>query len=204
MEHPSHGEGVDGIVIRNQDGTVTVTGRVTALGIQPQKIKWIAATPVTRGIGFAGSGMPYPNREIALADTPHMGEFTSPDGSFQLKLRGIPAGYFAGLGSVYVPPLIEFYSNGIKDGKVVHTALWINDTAAPFRWSSGAPATLRAAPAEVGAMGRSMYYLGREDLPLFDSQEAALRARAYPSDNTQRGWPSAEDATPWKHVVSPA
>lgn len=203
MEHPSHGDGVDGIVVRNADGSVTVTGRVSALGIQPQTIKWFAAAPATRGIGFAGSGMPYPNREIALADTPHHGELTSADGSFKLRLRGIPAGYFSGLGSVYVPPVIEFLAAG-KDGKKAHVSLWINDTAVPYRWISGAPATLRPAVPESGAMGRAMFYSGREALPLFNNQEAALRARAYPSETTARGWPTSDDAAPWTNVVAPA
>ncbi len=81
MEHPSIGTGVEGAVRRNpSDGSVVITGRVTGLGTAPQKIIWIAAAPVTRGIGFMGSGQPYPNRDIALGDTPNRGSVESPDG----------------------------------------------------------------------------------------------------------------------------
>ena len=203
MEHPSTGDGVMAVVTRNADGSVRIVGRVTGLGTEPQSIRWMAAAPVTRGIGFAGSGLPYPNREIALENTPHHGVVESPDGSFSILLRGIPAGYYSGLGSVYVPPLVEFFSS-TRDGRKLHSSLWINDSAAPFRWTAGAPATLRPAGPDVDSMGRAMYYGGRDSLPLFDSQEALLRARGYPAEQTERGWPTAGDATPWKHTPSPA
>jgi hypothetical protein len=51
---------------------------------------------------------------------------------------------------------------------------------------------------------RSMYYFGREQLPLFDSQEAQLRAKGYHGDMVQRGWPEATDGEPWTSVVPPA
>lgn len=203
MEHPSIGTGVEGVVRRNpSDGTVSIVGRVTGLGTMPQKILWIAAAPVTRGIGFSGSGMPYPNREIALESTPNRGTVDSPDGTFSIVLAGIPAGYFSGLGSTYVPSLVEFLSV-TRDGKRLHTSLWINDTAAPYRWISGAPATLRPAVPDPQSMGRAMYYSGRDSMPLFDNQEAQLRAKGYPAENTGRGWPG-DDAHPWNHVVPPA
>jgi hypothetical protein len=204
MEHPSTGTGVEGVVRRNpSDGTVTISGRVTGLGSAPQKIIWIAAAPVTRGIGFMGSGQPYPNRDIALSNTPNRGSLESPDGSFSISLVGIPAGYYSELGSTYVPPLVEFLST-TRDGKRLHTSLWINDTAAPYRWGSGAPAPLRPAVLNPESSGRAMYYAGRDTMPLFDNQEAQLRAKAYPCENTGRGWPSAEDAKPWAHVPPPA
>ena len=136
MEHPSFGTGVEGVVRRDAStGTVTVSGRVTGLGGLPQRIMWIAAAPVTRGIGFMGSGQPYPSRDIALEGTPNRGTVDSPDGSFIIRLAGIPAGYFSELGSTYVPPVVEFLST-TRDGKRLHTSLWINDTAAPYENSS--------------------------------------------------------------------
>lgn len=204
MEHPSLGTGVEGVVRRNaNDGTVSIEGRVTGLGTMPQRIRWIAAAPVTRGIGFSGSGQPYPNRDIALEGTPNRGIVDSADGTFRITLAGIPAGYFSGLGSTYVPPLVEFVSE-TRDGKRLHTSLWINDTAAPYRWTSGAPAPLRPVVPEPGSLGRAMYYAGRDSMPLFDNQEAQLRAKGYPCEHTGRGWPMAEDVKPWAHVVPPA
>ena len=204
MEHPSSGSGVEAVIRRNpSDGSVTVTGRITGLGSLTQTIHWKAAAPTTRGISFAGSGQPYPNKEIAYENTPHQGVVESPDGSFTIQLKGIPAGYYTGLGSIYVPPIVEFNSVA-KGGKTFQSTLWINDTAAPFRWISGAPATMRPEIDTPDSTGRAMYYFGREQMHLFDNQEAQLRARAYPGDMTGRGWPEADDAKPWARVPPPS
>jgi hypothetical protein len=49
-----------------------------------------------------------------------------------------------------------------------------------------------------------MYYSGRDQLPLFENQEALLRARGYPGDLAGRGWADIEDSKPWSHTPSPA
>ena len=203
MEHRTEGQGVRAVARRDPStGKVTVQGEITLFGIQPQVIEWIAAAPVTRGISFAGSGQPYPNRHIALEGTPNKGKLESQDGRFVLHLKDIPAGYYSGLGGVYVPPTIEFY---VTVGSQTRKALLsIAETAAPFRWLGGAPNTMLPTENTETSTGRAMYYNGREEIPLFANQEAALRARAYPSDMTARGWPEADDAAPWHSVPAPA
>ncbi len=202
MEHRTEGHGVSATARRDPvTGKVTVTGRITLLG-GPQTIDWIAAAPVTRGIGFAGSGQPYPNRHIALEGTPNKGKVNSQDGSFTIELVDIPAGYYSGLGGVYVPPTIEFYTRvGTRTEKAL---LSIAETAAPFRWIGGAPDTMTPVANTEDSTGRAMYYGGREEVPLFKNQESALRARAYPGDMTARGWPEADDAKPWATIPAPA
>ena len=204
MEHSVNGNGIQGVVRRNPvDGSVTVKGQVLGLGPVPQKIIYIAAAPVTRGIGFAGSGQPYPNKEIAYSNTPNTGVVDSIDGSFTIELKGIPAGYFSGLGSIYVPPCVDITCFTI-DKKMFHTTLIVNETAAPWRWGSGAPAPLKPEIDSGDSTGRAMYYFGREALPLFNNQEAQLRARSYPGEMTSRGWPEADDAKPWAHASPPS
>lgn len=204
MEHSVSGDGVQGVVRRNPvDGSVTVNGKITGLGTVQQKIIYIAAAPVTRGIGFAGSGQPYPNKEIAYSNTPNAGMINSADGSFTIELKGIPAGYFSGLGSIYVPPCVDF-TCFTADKKMFHTTLVINETAAPWRWGSGAPAPMKAEIDNPDATGRAMYYFGREALPLFNNQEAQLRARGYPGEMTARGWPEPDDTKPWAHASPPS
>lgn len=202
MEHSAEGHGVNAIVKRDPaTGKVTVTGRITQLS-GPQTIEWIAAAPVTRGIGFAGSGQSYPNRHIAMEGTPNKGKINSQNGTFTIQLAGIPAGYYSGLGGVYVPPTIEFYCTvGNRTEKAI---LSIAETAAPFRWIGGAPDTMRPTANTEDSTGRAMYYGGREEVPMFTNQEAALRAKAYPGDMTARGWPEADDAAPWRTVPAPA
>ena len=204
MEHQTSGDGVEGLVRRDPvTGNVTVTGRIFALGSVPQKIIFFAAAPVTRGIGFAGSGQPYPSKEIAFSNTPNTGSVISPDGSFTIQLKGIPAGYFSGLGSIYVPPNVELHAF-TADKRTFFTTLFINETAAPWRWASGAPAPMKPVPDTPDSTGRAMYYYGREELPLFKNQEAQLRARGYPGDMTAHGWPQAVDAHPWAHASPPS
>lgn len=204
MEHPSIGNGVDAIIRRNtNDGSVLIQGRISGLPSIPQKISWMGASPLTRGIGFSGSGLPYPNREIAMENTPNQGSMFSPNGSFTLTLKEMPAGYFSELGSLYIPPMLEFVSE-THDGKRFYTNLWINDTAAPYRWNSGAPASLRPDAPDEKSMGRAMYYEGRDTMQLFDNQEAQLRAKSYPSDLVRRGWAMPIDANPWAQVSPPA
>ncbi len=203
MEHRTTGQGVSATCRRDPaTGKVSVRGVVTALGAQPQTIEWVAAAPTTRGISFSGSGQPYPNRHIAMEGTPNRGKVESHDGSFSIELKDIPAGYYSGLGGVYVPPTIEFFASA--DGQTRKALLSIVETAAPFRWLGGAPPTLLPTKNTEESTGRAMYYDGRETLPLFKNQEAALRAKAYPGDMTARGWPEADDAAPWSTVPAPA
>jgi hypothetical protein len=206
MEHHTEGHGVSAIARRDPvTGKVTVQGQITLLGVQPQTIEWIAAAPTTRGISFAGSGQPYPNRYIALEGTPNKGSLESQNGQFTIHLKDIPAGYYSGLGGVYVPPTIEFYATALgTPGRTQKAVLTIAETAAPFRWLGGAPNTMLPTANTEESTGRAMYYDGREALPIFANQEAALRAKAYPSDMTARGWPEADDAAPWSTVPAPA
>lgn len=204
MNQTTTGNGIHGVIHRNpSNGSVRIQGRITGLGSAPQTIHWQAAAPVTRGISYAGSGMPYPNREIAFSGTPHTGIVQSTDGSFDIQLVDIPAGYYSGLGTVYVPPSVEFMSR-TADGKQFQTSLWVNDTAAPFRWIAGSPAPMLPELNTDTHTGRAMYYSGREDMPLFRNQEHALRERGYPGDMAARGIPEADDRQPWMRAMPPA
>jgi hypothetical protein len=203
MELQVSGKGVSAVVRRDPTtGKVQVVGSISALGPTPQVIEWIAATPTTRGMSFSGSGQPYPNRTIAFEGTPNKGTVQSHDGAFTIELAGIPAGYYSGLGAVYVPPTIEFLCTA--NGRTVKALLPIVETAAPFRWIGGAPPTMLPQPNTPTSTGRAMYYSGREDVAIFDNQEALLRAKAYPGDMAARGWPEADDAAPWSSIPAPA
>lgn len=200
------GQGVEATVTRDPTtGKVTVVGRISLLGPVAQTIEWCAAAPVTRGIGFAGAGQPYPNKHIAMEGTPHKGVVDSHDGSFTITLSDIPAGYYSGLGTLYIPPSVEFkVTDKAVKHRVSQTVLMICETAVPFRWLNGSPATQRMDPNTETSTGRAMFYGGREDLPIPTSQEALLRARSYPGDMTGRGWPEADDSKPWTNIPAPA
>ena len=202
MEHPSSGNGIEAVVSKNPiDGTVTVKGHISGLGAIQQKIHWNASSPSTRGIGFAGAGLPYPNKDIAYENSPNKGIVDSPNGSFTIQLTGLPNGYYSGLGSIYIPPTVEFIA--VANEKVFKTTLLINDVATPYRWVSGAPASLKPDIDTEDSTGRALYYSGREQIPLFKNQETLFRATGYPSNATVTGWPETNDASPWKNVPAP-
>jgi hypothetical protein len=203
MELQVSGKGVSAVVRRDPTtGKVQVVGSVSVLGPMPQIIEWEAAAPTTRGMSFSGSGQPYPNRAIAFEGTPNKGSVQSENGSFTIELAGIPAGYYSGLGAVYIPPTIEFLCTA--NGRTQKALLPIVETAAPFRWIGGAPPTMLPQPNTPTSTGRAMFYAGREGLSMFANQEAQLRAKAYPGDMAARGWPEADDAAPWSSVPAPA
>lgn len=193
-----NGNGITATIQSDPTGRVQITGRVLAVEPQSMKIEWRAAAPATRGIGFAGSAQPYPNRHIAFDHTPNIGETTSRDGSFTIELSGMPAGYYTGLGAMYVPPVVEFYVTPDYSKQTFKLLLAIATVAAPYRWTGGAPPTLLPTPNTAESTGRAMFYAGNSigHGPIFPTQEAALRARAYPAAESH-------EATPWATIPAP-
>jgi len=163
--------------VRKEAGKVIVEGHITALP-GPMKIVWKAAAPNTRGISFSGSGLPHPNAEQAFDVRSMSGTVMSPDGTFRLVLDEVPGAYYAGLGSIYVPPHVQVDVLG-KSGKQWTGNILVQDYAAPFRWISGAPPGFQE---ESSDEGRAMFYKWNPDSGV-RSQEAILRSRGYPSTN---------------------
>jgi hypothetical protein len=49
-----------------------------------------------------------------------------------------------------------------------------------------------------------MFYAGREELGLFQNQEALLRYKGYPAREAEQELPDRVDANPWLNTPSPA
>lgn len=72
-------------------------------------VDWIAASPVSRGYSYSGSGLPYPNPEIAYENTPNIGSATiDKDGDFSVEIE-YPNAYYVRQGSILLNPHIHFY-----------------------------------------------------------------------------------------------
>ncbi len=157
-------------------GAVIVSGRNT-LFTGPQNITWLAAAPATRSSSWSGSGMPYPNRSIAMDNSPHQGTVVSPDGSFVIRLDAMPNAFYTGLGSVYVPPhvRIDFEVGATR----ARTYIQLSD-GIPFRTLTYAPPPMTAPKRDV------MFYSGRELLTVRSAEEI-LRASAYPTNEAAAG-----------------
>lgn len=194
------GDMVEAAVRRDTRGAITVQGRIRKFQGQKQTIRWISPQKPTRGIGFNGSGLPFANSLQAFDNTPYTGVIESDDGSFSLQMDDLPNAYYTGLGSTYVPPVLML-ETVCREGNF-RTHVFLSPIAVPFRWTAGSPPGERVAPSSDD-MGRAMYYNGRENIGLFDNQEALLRAKGYPAAASQ-GLPDRVDMYPWLNTPAPA
>ena len=163
--------------VRKQDGKIIVEGHISALP-GPMKITWKAAAPNTRGISFSGSGLPHPNVEQAFDVRAMTGSLNSPDGTFRITLDDVPGAYYAGLGSIYIPPHVQLEVVG-GGGERWNGQALVQDFGAPFRWISGAPPGFQEKSQD---QGRAMFYKWNPDSGV-RSQETILRSRGYPAMN---------------------
>jgi hypothetical protein len=91
------------------DATTTsfnLSGKFNEITGQP--LKYWAANPIPRMYSYSGSGLPYPNPEVAYENTPNQGEVLVDDaGQFSINLVQ-PSGYYTRQGSVLMKPHIHF------------------------------------------------------------------------------------------------
>lgn len=162
----------DGVIDHDHTGTLTVKGQMKS-SIPKATIYYWAAAPVTRGISFSGSGMPYPNPSVAYDRTPNKGTIESVNGQFTFSIKR-PNAYYIGLGSLYIPPHINFKISiqGMPDN---YFSVQIDD-GTPFRML-----TYPAPPTKKPRIS-PMFYCEPEQNAR--TQESILRASAYPSTNT--------------------
>jgi hypothetical protein len=160
--------------IYTSNGEVQVSGRVNGVSAgQKVMLYFWAPAPPTRGISFSGSGMPYPNPLVAYDRTPNQGVVEADGGVFNFRIQ-YPNAYYIGLGSLYVPPHINFKICRPGDEDTYFTVQI--DEGIPFR-------TLTyPAPPSKNPRSSPMFYSGTF-LPDIRTQEAILRASAYPETN---------------------
>ena len=88
-------------VINSGSGEYTVKGYLEGAG--NSNIFFWAPNPPTYTSSFSGSGLPYPNANIAYENTPNKGMIQAESGNYEFKLR-FPNAYYAALGSKYIEP----------------------------------------------------------------------------------------------------
>ena len=123
--------------INQVDNVFLITGSLTGnllylSNVQKLKIKYWASSPPTYGSDFSGSGMPYPNKEIAFENSPNRGFTDIINNKFQIKLN-YPNSYYDNLGTKYIPPEVnlEVYNN---NNDVISQIIKINlGEGIPFR-----------------------------------------------------------------------
>lgn len=161
----------EGLVLDKGDGEYTVRGKINSLG--NTTIMYWAANPPTYCNSYSGSGLPYPNPDIAYENTPNRGLVKTNNGNFEFNLR-FPNAYYIGLGSVYVEPICHIKICNSKSDKKIHT----------IKLGNGIPFRMLTYPQEPLTKSRANpnFYKGGFELPI-RTQEKILRDSGYPDSN---------------------
>ena len=93
-------------------------------------VYYIAPNPPNYLTSFSGSGLPYPNIEIAYQNTPNKGNIIiDKNGRFQIKLL-FPNAYYTEFGNYYNTPYVNIYYTINNNKKLLKIKL---DEGIPYR-----------------------------------------------------------------------
>ena len=163
-----------GTAINAGNGDISISGTVQTTSNNPKIIYW-AANPPGYLTSYSGSGLPFYNKQQAFENNNNTGIVVALNKEFSFKIK-YPNSYYAGLGSVYVPPKlhIKICEEGTDEGNVLSIDL---SKGIPYR-------SLTYPPQQPDTRPRNspLFYLGGWELPVI-SQEQILRNSAYPSKN---------------------
>lgn len=94
-----------GEISTNNNWNITVTGTCKVAGCNV--LRYEAAAPADLRMSYMGSGLPYPNKEVACQGSPNKGEVRIRNGKFTFQLIS-PNYYYKDNGSTLVSPHVEF------------------------------------------------------------------------------------------------
>jgi hypothetical protein len=162
----------EGIVLDSGKGEYVVKGSIQSLSPNATVLFW-APNPPTYTTSYSGSGLPYPNPEMAFENTPNKGAVKLNGGTFEFRVQ-YPNSYYIGLGSLYIPPCVFIKvceQNG--DGNVKTIQL-----------GNGIPFRMLTYPPSYDSVPRTNphFYSGRDNLA-HRTQAQILKDSAFPSKN---------------------
>jgi len=98
-----------GQIYTNDNWNYVIKGQFTGIeGLLSKNLRFWASSPADMRQSYSGSGLPYPNSDIALIDSPNNGVIElSPIGSFQLNIIR-PNSYYVNQGNTLIPPQLSF------------------------------------------------------------------------------------------------
>ena len=160
-----------GVVLNEGTGDVVVKGTVNSNSPNPVVIYW-AANPPTYSTSFSGSGLPYPNPEVAYNRTSNAGAVRANNREFSFKLKH-PNAYYVGLGTLYIPPHvhIKVCESDVED---IHHTIQLGE-GIPFR-----TLTYPAPPSEAPRISPLFYQSVNN---VVRTQEQIIRDGGYPLEN---------------------
>jgi hypothetical protein len=159
----------------NENGNYVFNGNVkdhlkSLENFQPIFIQYWAPNKPTRGYSFNGSGLPYPNEEIAYSNTSNKGVAKILEGQFTFKLD-FPNSYYSQMGKKLNPPLVKFkFCDGEGNNMSKIYTVIIGDPI-PFR-------SLNPTKKRNWSKGPLFYY--NPDMSLCRNQYQILKDSSYP------------------------
>ena len=161
----------EGLVLDNGEGEYNVKGKINTLG--NSTIMFWAPNPPTYTTSYSGSGLPYPNPNIAYENTPNRGLVKTNNSNFEFNIK-FPNSYYIGLGSVYVQPVCHIKICNDKVEQKIHT----------IELGHGIPFRMLTYPQTPITISRESpkFYEGGFEMPI-RTQEQILRDSAYPTNN---------------------
>lgn len=94
-----------GKIITDDSWNITVQGVCKVM--DATTVKYAAAAPADVRMSYMGSGLPFPNEEIAYEGSPNAGEAPVREGQFTFKLVS-PNAYYKDNGATVVKPHVHF------------------------------------------------------------------------------------------------
>lgn len=159
------------IVVADDLSKVVLTGRVNPQ--LPAKlidnIQYTGATPGQRNSSFTGSMLPWPNASQAFDNTPIKGTLTL-NGVREFSITiPLPNSYYAGLGTVKIPPTLYLQAGDIKTSIILSQDIQIRSLTYPMERKD------------------VMFYDGMWELPV-RTQEEILRSAAFNTKSSKNFW----------------
>ena len=155
-------------------GDYVVKGRLPVnMSVLNTKVIFWAANPPNFNNSFSGSGLPFPNYQVAYENTPNVGAVKTFGGRFKFNLI-FPNSYYEGLGTNYVKPHVNvMVVNPLGENEVFQMEL---GHGIPYR-----TLTYPKKSQDTRERHDCLFYAGREELPVV-SQEQLLRNSGYHGD----------------------
>lgn len=155
----------------------TLKNELLALsGYEPLVLKYYAANSPTYNGSFSGSGLPYPNEEVAFEKSENMGQVDIHEGKFLFKIR-FPNSYYKNLGTIFVPPEVRIRVCSKTKGTAVSDIQVV-------RLGENIPFRSLDYPNQRNFLNGPFFY-DNTQMPAVRSQYQILMDSAYPSQNIQ-------------------
>ena len=133
----------DVVLMKNDNNVFMVNGSLNGSlnllsNVEKLYIKYWASNAPTYSQSFSGSGLPYPNEEVAFQNSPNVGVVPVVNGKFSFSLS-YPNSYYDNMGTVYVPPQVKVKVCNDKNIAVSKIQQINLGEGIPFRTQSWSP-----------------------------------------------------------------